>query len=170
LMIQSHGVHLCEPWTACVSDADLQRSLPPRQWATLHEADDHTYPRCCGPCVLVSSARQASADALDDAKKAFVHDDYSTAARLLPPYAARGDPAAQWMLGAMYHGGEGVPQSYDLALYWLTLAAAQGHLAAQHDLGAMYAKGEGVPQNMCAHTCGSISRRRARTRRLGSWL
>ena len=46
----------------------------------------------------------------------------------------------------MYDTGEGVPQDYQTALKWYSLAAEQGHVDAQTSLGSMYDTGEGVPQ------------------------
>jgi TPR repeat protein len=62
--------------------------------------------------------------------------------------AEQGDVNAQWVLGFMYLNGEGIPQNYKQAAYWLTKAAEQGLALAQTNLGLMYAKGgEGVPQD-----------------------
>ena len=43
--------------------------------------------------------------------------------------------------------GEGVPQDFKQAEFWLFLAAEQGHAQAQDNLGLMYAKGQGVLQD-----------------------
>jgi uncharacterized protein len=58
--------------------------------------------------------------------------------------AQRGDAHAQAMLGFMYANGEGVPQSYDLAVEWYKRAAEQGDANGQYLLGLMYDKGFGV--------------------------
>jgi putative methionine-R-sulfoxide reductase with GAF domain len=58
--------------------------------------------------------------------------------------AERGDPAAQFALGARYATGEEVPQDYSEAVRWFTLAADQGHVVAQQTLGAYYWAGRGV--------------------------
>ena len=44
--------------------------------------------------------------------------------------AEQGDAAAQNNLGFMYINGEGVPQDYQEALKWYSLAAEQGHADA----------------------------------------
>ena len=62
--------------------------------------------------------------------------------------AERGDPAAQFALGARYATGEEVKQDYTEAVKWFTLAAEQGHILAQATLGAYYWAGRGVPQDL----------------------
>jgi uncharacterized protein len=42
----------------------------------------------------------------------------------------RGDPKAQFNLGNCYGLGQGVTESRDTAVFWLTEAAKQGHAAA----------------------------------------
>jgi GAF domain/PilZ domain/Sel1 repeat len=62
--------------------------------------------------------------------------------------AERGDPAAQFALGARYATGEEVKQDYSEAVRWFTQAAERGHIIAQATLGAYYWAGRGVPQNL----------------------
>ncbi len=38
----------------------------------------------------------------------------------------QGDEQAQFSLGVLYYNGQGLPQSYLEAYYWLNLAAAHG--------------------------------------------
>ncbi len=61
--------------------------------------------------------------------------------------AIRLDPQnveAQFMMGAMYHEGQGVPQDYAVALKWYRKAAEQGLAEGQFRLGLMYHHGEGI--------------------------
>jgi putative methionine-R-sulfoxide reductase with GAF domain len=62
--------------------------------------------------------------------------------------AERGDPVAQFELGARYATGEAVAQDYPQALSWFSKAAEQGNVAAQATLGAYYWAGRGVPQDL----------------------
>jgi putative methionine-R-sulfoxide reductase with GAF domain len=62
--------------------------------------------------------------------------------------AERGDPVAQFELGARYATGEEVAQDYPQALSWFSKAAEQGNVAAQATLGAYYWAGRGVPQDL----------------------
>lgn len=62
--------------------------------------------------------------------------------------ANRGNARAQANLGFMYANGRGVPQSYDLAVFWYTRSAEQGDAFGQYLLGLMYDKGLGVSQDV----------------------
>jgi GAF domain-containing protein/PilZ domain-containing protein/Sel1 repeat-containing protein len=58
--------------------------------------------------------------------------------------ADRGDPSAEYALGARYAFGEGVRQNYAEAVRWFFRAAEQGHVISQATLGAYYMAGRGV--------------------------
>lgn len=62
--------------------------------------------------------------------------------------AEKGDPAAQFAVGAHFATGEDVAQDYTEAVRWFTLAAEQGHVGAQATLGAYYWSGRGAPQDL----------------------
>jgi hypothetical protein len=74
-------------------------------------------------------------------------DDVSDLASLRR-VAERGDPAAQFALGARYATGEEVEQDYVEAVRWFTQAAERGHILAQATLGAYYWAGRGVPPDL----------------------
>ena len=57
--------------------------------------------------------------------------------------AEAGDVEAQFSLGVMYDGGDGVPQDFKEAVKWFRKAAEQGHAGAQNNLGMMYGRGDG---------------------------
>jgi GAF domain-containing protein len=59
--------------------------------------------------------------------------------------AAAGDPAAQFDFGLRFWTGDQVPQDYQQAARWFSLAAEQGNVAAQAMLGNCYWAGRGVP-------------------------
>lgn len=61
--------------------------------------------------------------------------------------ASQGNAAAQCLLGAAYHEGQGVPKNYQEAVNWNQKAADQGNASAQYFLGVAYDQGLGVPQN-----------------------
>ncbi len=73
--------------------------------------------------------------------------DHQRAYEELMPLAEQGHGSAQSMIGVMYYNGEGVPQDFDAAIVWLTLAANQGYSVAQFNLGVMYDNGQGVEQD-----------------------
>jgi TPR repeat protein len=62
--------------------------------------------------------------------------------------AEQGDAAAQFAMGARYATGEEVPQDYNEAVRWFSMAAEQGHVISQATLGAYYWAGRGVPQDL----------------------
>lgn len=55
--------------------------------------------------------------------------------------------ATQRNLGLLYYYGQKVPQDYQEAAKWLSMAAEQGDREAQSALGLMYSEGLGVPQD-----------------------
>jgi TPR repeat protein len=61
--------------------------------------------------------------------------------------AEKGNGRAQGKLGWAYYFGQGVPQDYAQAVYWLRQAADQGVSLAQFGLGIAYYHGQGVPQD-----------------------
>ena len=78
---------------------------------------------------------------------AYLRGDYAAALKEWRPLAEQGHARAQFWLGAMYAGGEGVPEDAREAARWYRKAAEQGEAAAQFNLGLMYAEGEGVPED-----------------------
>jgi hypothetical protein len=73
--------------------------------------------------------------------------------------ADRGDPVAQFAVGAKYATGEEVKQDYGEAVKWFSKAAEQGHVVAQAMLGAYYMAGRGVPQDLSkAYFWSSLAR------------
>lgn len=84
---------------------------------------------------------------IEDARAAYDREDYATALPLYQQLAAQGDPAAQFALGMMNLGGEGLAKDPAAALKWFRLSAAQGNALGHIGLGSMYADGRGVPQD-----------------------
>jgi len=63
------------------------------------------------------------------------------------------DAEKQFYIGQAYFDGDGVTQSYPLAVEWWLKAANQGCAAAQHELGTAYSDGLGVEADqVAAHT------------------
>jgi uncharacterized protein len=86
--------------------------------------------------------------------------DYSVTQQLqrLREDADEGSAFAQFVLGAMYHLGEVVPQDYTESAKWISRAADQGFVVAQVALGEMYALGQGVPEDaVLAHKWFNLS-------------
>ena len=62
---------------------------------------------------------------------AFNNEDYAAAFREWKPLAEQGDAKAQFLVGAMYSDGIGVPHDHKEAARWYRLAAEQGYVLAQ---------------------------------------
>ena len=109
--------------------------------------------------LLLVSVSVATAQNFNKGLEAAQSGDYQTALQEWRPLAAeQGDASAQFMIGGMYYGGEGVPQDYAEAVKWYRLAAEQGAADAQHNLGVMYQFGDGVLQsNVMAHMWYNIA-------------
>ena len=56
-------------------------------------------------------------------------------------------PEDMYQRGLAYYKGDGVEQSYELALQWFQKAADLGYDMAMYYLGVMYENGRGVPQD-----------------------
>ena len=97
--------------------------------------------------LLLLAATTAVAADLDAGVEAYFRGDYAAALREFRPLAEQGDAGAQFGLGVMYAGGEGVAEDDRQAVFWYHQAAEQGHAAARYSLGLMYYNGEGVPED-----------------------
>lgn len=96
------------------------------------------FPTACKPSV---------ADGFSVGWHAYVGRNYARAAQIFLPLAEERDARAQTYLGVMYLRGQGVPQNFAVAAYWLHLASAAGLPAAQYFFGLMYDKGQGMAQD-----------------------
>jgi TPR repeat protein len=76
---------------------------------------------------------------------AYALGDYETAYNEWLKLAEKGDPAAMESVGMLYDTGQGVRQSFFLAILWYNRAANAGNVAAMFDLGAMFDNGRGIP-------------------------
>ena len=70
--------------------------------------------------------------------KAVEEEDKAKAAKLFAMLALRGHTQSRNNLGYHFHFGLGVPEDYDLAIYWHTLAAKAGDAFAMTNLGKIY--------------------------------
>ncbi len=94
----------------------------------------------------------------DDAYYAYEKGDYETALLKLRPLIKQEHVGAHFLLGSMYHVGEGVSQNFQKAVKLYKIAAEKGNNAAQFFLGNMYSLGLGIQQDyVLAYTWYSIS-------------
>ncbi len=101
--------------------------------------------------AIPTATREAAAATLraglDRLDRAETSDERAAAAALVVDAAERGDPDAQYMLGAgdlLLPTGERDPAR---AAQWLARAAAQGHARAQYALALAYVDGDGVTRD-----------------------
>ena len=71
-------------------------------------------------------------------------EKYEEALKLVQPFADKGLPVAQHIVGTFYYYGEGVPQDYKNASEWLSKAAEQSFPESLCMLGHLYLYGVGV--------------------------
>lgn len=96
--------------------------------------------------LLTSISAQAD---FNDGVVALMMGDYEKAVSILMPLAETADHAyAQYFVGRMYAGGQGLTQDYDLAAQWYRKASEKGVGDAQYRLGELYQSGQGVPKDM----------------------
>lgn len=98
---------------------------------------------------------QARADSGDRAAQAALalsylrerNPDNAAALRWASAAARHGDAAAQYVLGSLYAGGQGVTADPGQAFFWFGAAARQGHVRAMHNLAIAYAEGLGTAKD-----------------------
>jgi len=104
-------------------------------------------------CILViagiGSARAADFhagvyDAYEQGMALGHQRQFADALRLLTEAAAEGYAEAQYAVGTMYSGGQGVTESKEIARGWFEKAAVQNHPMANYNLGIYYDNGVGV--------------------------
>jgi len=67
----------------------------------------------------------------------YTKKSFTGAFAIFKPLAENGDVTAQYMLGSMYHRGEGTPKDTDRAKFWMEKAADAGDTNAQYDYAIM---------------------------------
>ena len=98
--------------------------------------------------VALMLALNARAD-FNDGVVALMMGEYDKAVNILMPLAETANHAyAQYFVGRMFAGGQGVEQDFDAAAKWYRKAAEQGVGDAQFRLGSLYEAGNGVPKDM----------------------
>ncbi len=96
---------------------------------------------------LLLSVPPAAADPMDDARMAVRGRKFEQAVAIWRREAGKGNPEAQYQLGAAYRSGRGVDRDDAQSVRWLEPAAKAGHAGAQYQLGVMIQNGWGVAAN-----------------------
>lgn len=73
--------------------------------------------------------------------------DLKKAAECVELAAKKNLSAAQYMIGKMYMGGQGVSKNYEKALFWLKMATDQDHPEAAFEVAKFYDRGIVVSKN-----------------------
>jgi len=122
--------------------------------------------------VLSTAVAQAArADSFAAGSRAYAAQNYVLSAEIFARLAEQGDPRAQTYLGVMYLRGQGVPQNFDAAAFWLHIASETGQPEAQYFLGLMYDKGQGVAQDfVVAHAWLNLAVAHAEPRLRSRWV
>lgn len=97
--------------------------------------------------LSLSICAQAAGGPLEEGQDALRRGDYAAAMARLLPLASGGDAQAQYELGRMYEGGQGVAKDFGKAADWYRKSGTAGDHRAQLLLALMYARGEGVSQD-----------------------
>jgi TPR repeat protein len=94
---------------------------------------------------LRSVSQQAAKNAeIDTANAARKKENAASALKQITQLAEGGSPENQFILGVIYHNGQGVGQDYTESVKWYRLAANRGQSTAQSNLGSMYQYGQSV--------------------------
>jgi TPR repeat protein len=104
-------------------------------------------PAIAAGLILLGAVSRALAGPLEGGETAIRKGDYATAMTRMTPLAERGDKDAQYEVGRMYEGGQGVAKDDAKAASWYQKSALAGDHRAQLLLSLMYARGRGVPQD-----------------------
>jgi len=119
-----------EATTALEEIARLKKLLEEKQTDTSRQTIQAAYQQ---------QVDQLSANELfNSAVQYYGKGNFSEAARLFQKAAEQGDVRAQFNLGLMYNGGDGVARDAKQAVYWFQKAAEQGYADAQYYLGLKY--------------------------------
>lgn len=97
--------------------------------------------------LLVSLTAQTGRD-YEQAVVAYDQGQYPLALAGFSALAERGHPGAEFMLGAMYFYGKGVPKNDKFAAIWFQKAAVKGNPNGQLAFGSLYIRGVGVQQDL----------------------
>src|ERR1700722_1841651 len=113
----------------------------------MHLRHHHRVISIAAAAAWVAFATTAVCGPREDAAVAYQRGDYATAFNDFKALADHGDAHAQYMLGLMYHDGQGISPDENAAFAWFRKAAEQGNADAENYLGYMYTNGQGVAED-----------------------
>jgi TPR repeat protein len=98
--------------------------------------------------LAAASPVSSTAAELENAVLAYDTGRFTDALSGFRHLAERGEPGAEFMLGAMHFYGRGVPRDDGIAAVWFHKAAHKGHAGAQLAYGSLHIRGVGVRQDL----------------------
>lgn len=100
-----------------------------------------------GAFLPAAAPSKTQSQASEACVRDFNSKQFERAAKSCPEAAEREDAEAQFKLGLMYVGGNGVSQNVAAALNWIRKASEHGSVDAQFTLGLIYEAGKVVPKD-----------------------
>ena len=97
--------------------------------------------------IFIMICSSLIANDFNDGIRAYNENNYKEASAYFTKAASSGNSEAQYILGYIYTGGQGVKYDLSKALAWYTKAAMAGHTNAQINLGFMYIGGQGTKKD-----------------------
>ena len=91
---------------------------------------------------------QSAEKAIDRGNHLYAKGKYDEAMELYMKVAQTGYPKAQYLVGVMYHNGQGCERDYEEAYNWWKLAADQGYKEAVHYIGYCHEYGRGIGKDI----------------------
>ena len=104
--------------------------------------------RVLGLTLMLMATGVASAADYEAGVAAYDRGDFPRALQEFKPLTERGHAGAEFMLGAMYFYGKGVPTEPGVAAVWFAKAARQGYASGQLAFGSLHIRGLGVKQDL----------------------
>lgn len=96
--------------------------------------------------LMLAALEVTAQETVAAALRAYDAGNYAEAARLLKPFADKGDAIAQLKLGTLYYAGKGVAENERVAVDLLKKSAAQGNTEAMYQLGNAFTFGHETPK------------------------
>ena len=98
--------------------------------------------------ATVNLVSQPADKAVNKANTFYKEGKYEQAMELYMKVAQTGYPRAQYLVGVLYHNGNGCTKDYEEAYNWWKLAADQGYKEAVHYIGYCHEYGRGIAKDI----------------------
>jgi localization factor PodJL len=133
------------------SDPVTTSSLPPAPPLMPNQQTAARTPNVQSPLNISSGARQTAPQAtVEQAVGQADLPPETTGTLELRQAAAKGDPAAQFVIASRYIDGKTMKRDFSSAASWYQKAASTGLAPAQYRLGTLFERGNGLPKDINA--------------------